>query len=59
MAKKNKSAHMAMDCTEGSGYQYHTVRSGKPGGNKPRLELKKYDPVLRKHVVFKESKKSS
>jgi large subunit ribosomal protein L33 len=59
MAKKTKSSHMAMDSTEGSGYQYHTLRSGKPGGNRSRLELRKYDPVLRKHVVFRESKKSS
>lgn len=59
MAKKNKSPHMAMESTEGSGYQYHTTRSGKPGGSKARLELKKYDPKLRRHVIFRESKKSS
>lgn len=59
MAKKNKNPHIVMDCTEGSGFQYHTFRSGKGGGNRTRLELKKYDPKLRRHVVFRESKKSS
>lgn len=58
MAKKNTKRHIVMDSTEGSGYQYHSMRSGK-AGNRERLELRKYDPVLRKHVVFKESKKSS
>jgi large subunit ribosomal protein L33 len=37
-----------------SHYQYFTVKNktSTPG----RLELKKYDPNVRKHVLFKETK---
>lgn len=37
-----------------SPYHYHTVKNKTqtPG----RLALKKYDPVVRKHVEFKETK---
>ncbi len=38
--------------TEGTGVFYTTV---KKRGTK-KLQLKKYDPKVRKHVVFKESK---
>jgi len=33
----------------GTGFTYYTTQQGK-------LEVKKYDPVVRKHVVFKETK---
>ena len=59
MAKKNKNPHIVMESTEGDGHQYHTFKSGKPGGTRTRLELKKYNPKLQKHVVYRESKKSS
>lgn len=37
-----------------SHYHYHTVKNKTqtPG----RIELKKYDPTVRKHVTFKETK---
>ena len=40
--------------SEGTGFFYTTTKNKKntPG----KLELKKYDPKVRKHVVFKESK---
>lgn len=40
--------------TEGTGSFYTTSKNPKTKTEK--LELKKYDPKLRKHVVFKEQK---
>lgn len=37
-----------------TGYFYTTFRNKK--NQTAKLELKKYDPVARKHVLFKESK---
>lgn len=43
-----------MVSTEGTGYFYTTDKNKK---NTPdKLEFKKYDPVVRKHVIFKEAK---
>ncbi len=42
-----------MNSTE-SGHSYHTQKNKE--NNSERLELKKYDPLLRKHVVYKEKK---
>ncbi len=38
-----------------TGHAYYTTKNKKKVTRK--LELKKYDPKLRKHVTFKESKK--
>ena len=38
----------------GTGFTYYKKKNKRAQTNK--LELKKYDPVLRKHVVFKEAK---
>lgn len=40
--------------TAGTGYFYTTTKNQKTTTNK--LELRKYDPRIRKHVVFKEGK---
>ncbi len=40
--------------TEGTGFTYYTNKNKRTTTNK--LEFKKYDPKLRKHVVFKEAK---
>jgi large subunit ribosomal protein L33 len=40
--------------TEGTGFTYYTTKYKRTQTEK--LELNKYDPVLRKHVVFKEAK---
>lgn len=40
--------------TAGTGYLYVT-RKNKVN-TRERIELKKYDPVVRKHVVFKEER---
>ena len=40
--------------SEGTGHFYTTVKSKK---NTPdKIELKKFDPVVRKHTIYKESK---
>jgi len=38
----------------GTGFFYTTTKNKKATTGK--IKLKKYDPVVRKHVVFKESK---
>jgi len=38
----------------GTGFIYYTTKNKRTQTTK--LELKKYDPVVRKHVVFKEAK---
>ncbi|MCK5895450.1 MAG: 50S ribosomal protein L33 [Cocleimonas sp.] len=38
----------------GTGYYYTTTKNKRTMSEK--LELKKYDPVVRKHVLFKEAK---
>jgi len=40
--------------TAGTGHFYTTTKNQK---SKPdKLEIKKYDPVARKHVIYKEAK---
>lgn len=40
--------------TEGTGHFYTTTKNKRtmPG----KMEIKKYDPVVRKHVMYKEAK---
>lgn len=40
-----------------SKHVYYTRRKKKKDGSQQKLEIKKYDPRVRKHVVFKEAKK--
>jgi large subunit ribosomal protein L33 len=40
--------------TAKTGYFYTTTKNKR--NTTKKLEIKKYDPVIRKHVVFKESK---
>jgi large subunit ribosomal protein L33 len=35
---------------------YYYVKKKNPRTSTEKLEMKKYDPVARKHVLFKESK---
>lgn len=52
MARAGTRELIRLVSTGGTGYFYTTnKRKGKD-----KLELKKYDPRLRKHVVFKEAK---
>ncbi len=43
-----------MESTEDTGYFYTTTKN--PRNVDKKLELKKYDPKARKHVIFKEKK---
>ena len=56
MAKKSKGArvYVIMECTETGQRTYMTQKNTKNGY---KLELKKYNPLLRKHTVYKERKK--
>ena len=56
MAKKSKGGRelIRLVSTAGTGYFYTTTKSKKRTPDK--LVFKKYDPKIRKHVEFKESK---
>ena len=54
MAKKGKREKIKLESSAGTGHFYTTAKNKQntPG----KIELKKYDPVVRKHVVYKETK---
>ena len=43
-----------LESTAGTGHIYTTTKNRKNSSGK--LEMSKYDPVARKHVVYKETK---
>lgn len=55
MAKKDKGAQpIRLKSTE-SGHMYHTRKNKR---NHPdRMEMRKYDPIVRRHVLYREEKK--
>lgn len=53
MAKKEREKIKLVSTAE-TGFFYTTTKNRKTMPDK--LELKKYDPVARKHVLFKEAK---
>ncbi len=53
MAKKDNLI-VKMQSTADTGYFYTAQRN--PTKRTEKLEFKKYDPVARKHVLFKETK---
>ncbi len=55
MAKKSKGPRVIikMSSTE-SPYRFSTTKNKR--NNPQRLELRRYDPVLRRHALFKEEK---
>jgi large subunit ribosomal protein L33 len=54
MAKKGKREQIKLESSADTGHFYTTVKNRQNTPNK--LELKKYDPVARKHVLYKETK---
>jgi large subunit ribosomal protein L33 len=54
MAKNLKRILVKMKSTGGTGFTYYTKKN--KNNSRERLEFKKYDPKLRKHVMFKEEK---
>ncbi len=53
MAKKGARELVKLKSTE-SGYTYITKKNKRTHTEK--MQLKKYDPMVRKHVLFKETK---
>lgn len=54
MARKGKREKIKLESSAGTGHFYTTVKNRQTTPDK--LELRKYDPVARKHVVYKEAK---
>jgi large subunit ribosomal protein L33 len=53
MAKKGNRVLVKLRSTE-SGHIYYTEKNKRNDTN--RLEMRKYDPIVRKHVLYKETK---
>jgi len=54
MAKNTKVEKIRLESTAGTGHFYTTQKNRMNSPDK--MELKKYDPVVRKHVPYKEKK---
>lgn len=54
MAKKGVALNIKLESTAGTGYYY--ITSKNPRTLTEKMEKRKYDPVARKHVIFKEKK---
>jgi large subunit ribosomal protein L33 len=54
MAKKSKGKILILLMNKESGYHYVAWKDPKKGSTK--LSFRKYDPVLRKHAIFTETK---
>jgi len=42
--------------SEGTGHYYTTTKTKNKRNMPEKMEIKKYDPVVRKHVIYKEAK---
>ena len=54
MAKKGKREKIKLESSAGTGHFYTTTKNKTTMPNK--LEIKKFDPKARKHVMYKETK---
>lgn len=54
MAGNSKRVIVQLESTAGTGYRYTITKSKRL--HPERLEYRKYDPVVRKYVIFKEIK---
>jgi len=54
MAKSDKRPIIKLKSTAGTGYTYVTRKSKT--NTRERIELRKYDPKAREHVIFKEER---
>jgi large subunit ribosomal protein L33 len=54
MAKDGPRIIIKLVSTAGTGFFYASEKNRR--NTTAKLEIKKYDPVVRKHVVFKEQK---
>lgn len=53
MARKGNNQIIKLKSTE-SDYRYYTTKNRK--NHAGRMELRKYDPVVRRHTIFKEER---
>jgi large subunit ribosomal protein L33 len=53
MAKSN-TVQIKLESTAETGFYYVTMKN--PRKSTEKMSVKKYDPVVRKHVMFKEGK---
>ena len=53
MAKKKSRQWITLESTESS-YRTSTIKN--PKNTPQRLEIKKYDPLVKKHTLFREKK---
>ncbi|MSO73337.1 MAG: 50S ribosomal protein L33 [Rhodospirillaceae bacterium] len=51
---KAATIQIKLESTAGTGYYYVTTKN--PRNITEKMVMKKYDPVVRKHVAFKEGK---
>ena len=54
MAKDGPRIKIKLVSTADTGFFYTTEKNRR--NSTAKLEMKKYDPVVRKHVIFKEAK---
>ncbi|WP_115685052.1 50S ribosomal protein L33 [Corynebacterium senegalense] len=54
MARNDIRPIIKLKSTEGTGYTYVTRKNKR--NNPDRISLKKYDPIARKHVEFREER---
>ncbi len=54
MGKKTAREKIKLESSEGTGHFYTTTKNKKTMTSK--LEIKKFDPKVRKHVIYKEVK---
>ena len=54
MATKGIREKIKLESTAGTGHFYTTTKNKRTTPDK--LEMRKYDPVVRKHVAYKEAK---
>ena len=54
MAGNSKRDIITIESTAGTGYRYSVTKNKRLHPDK--VEYKKYDPVVRKHVIFRETK---
>ena len=54
MAKKGARENIKMESTAGTGHFYTTNKNRR--NTTEKMEMRKFDPVARKHVAYKETK---
>ena len=54
MASKGGREKIKLESTAGTGHFYTTDKNKRTTPDK--IEIKKFDPVVRKHVIYKEAK---